>query len=117
MKINSLEDLERDKQRLRTEAHIVVQNLNNDFKLLKKALEPLELIRRWAISVVPEAIRHSKIVNGPINFIAKTIFHEPRDVVKETSDSGTGNQIRDVALGVLETAASFLVSRYIRKKF
>jgi hypothetical protein len=117
MKINNLSALLREKQRLNDDAALKMNVIQNDIDQIKKQFTLAELVKRVAVSVVPEVIRHSRLVNGPINFIARTLFKEPENVVSAASDSGKANEIRNVALGVLETAASFLMTKYIRKKF
>jgi hypothetical protein len=117
MKINSIDDLRAEIANLNADATVKLAVIKNDIELIKKEFTGLELFNKASEAIVPEALRHSRLINGPINFIAKLIFKEPGNVVNEESDRGKGNQIRNVALSVLESAATFLVTRYIRKKF
>jgi hypothetical protein len=117
MKINNLKHLREEKLRLNTDADAQMVLIKDDIALIKKEFTPLELFNKASSAIVPEPLRHSKFINGPINFIAKTFFREPGNIVNENSDAGKGNQIRNVALSVLETAATYLVTRYIRNKF
>ena len=117
MKINNLSELNLKISELNLQGASHLKAVENDIDLLKKELTPLSLFSRISEAVIPDAVRHSKLVNGPVNFIAKKIFHEKEDVLSRNSDSGKSSQVRNVALGLLETAASFMVTRYIRKKF
>jgi hypothetical protein len=117
MKINSLERLKLEKLQAKANAKAKLKVLENDVELIKKELAPLSIFNKAASLVVPEQLRRSNLINAPINFIARTLFHEKHDVVHPGNDAGKGNQVRNVALSVIETAATYLLTKYIRRKF
>jgi hypothetical protein len=116
MIINNLKDLQQERKLLQTQADAKIALLKNDLELLKNEFKPLQLFNRASEAIVPEPFRRSKLINAPINFIARTLFKENKDVVSG-SDSGTGNQVRNIALSILETTATYLLTKYIRNKF
>lgn len=114
-KINNLKELQAELQRQQEEASFYQQKLKEDGAYLKEKLAPAELLNKLATTTVPEDVRHSQIINKPINYIARLIFHKD-DVVDSDSDRGQGNRTRNIALGVVEALGTYLLTRYIRRK-
>jgi hypothetical protein len=109
MKLNNLDDLKREKLRLKFEGE-------TKLLVLKHELKPLALLNKASTIVVPDSIRHSSLLNSAINYVARTVFKKDEVVVSQASDTGKGNQVRNVALTVLETTATYLLTKYIRRK-
>ena len=116
-KINTLAELRNEKLILQLDAERNLDLIKKDIELIKNEFKPLQLFNKASETIVPESLRRSNLINAPINFIAKALFKEKGDVVNSGSDSGTGNHVRNIALGVIESAATYLLTRYIRNKF
>jgi hypothetical protein len=116
MKLNNLDDLKREKLRLKFEGETKLLVLKHDLDIVKKELKPLALLNKASTIVVPDSIRHSSLLNSAINYVARTVFKKDEVVVSQASDTGKGNQVRNVALTVLETTATYLLTKYIRRK-
>ena len=115
-RIHDLESLRIEKRRLEKLAEQHHEVVSEDIEYLKEAYSPANLLNSAAKSIVPEAVRHSAVVNDPINYVAKTVFNRGDDVVEEHSDRGRGNQLRNIVLGLAETVGAYLLTKYIRRK-
>jgi hypothetical protein len=115
-RINSLDRLQAKKQRLEQHSRYLEQKLAADAGFVKEEYLSSELLYKASASVVPAAIRHSHLLNDPINFIADRLFGKERKVVNTHSDHGRGNEIRNVALAVLEGACAYFLYRLLRRK-
>jgi hypothetical protein len=116
-KINDLKSLHEEKNRLKALADLQKDIIRRDIQHIKEELAPAELLNKAASTVVPEGVRRSGLINAPINFLARTLFHKEHDVVDTDSDKGSGNQLRNIALGLAEGVGAYLLRRYIKKKF
>jgi hypothetical protein len=114
--ITNMDQLQREKLRLQVLAKEQEQVLKSDIDYLKAKFAPLTLANKGAEKVVPETVRHSPIINDPINFIAKRLFHKEENVVSTHSDQGKGNVIRNIALSIGEGFAAYLVTRFIKRR-
>ncbi|RYD73165.1 MAG: hypothetical protein EOP53_20620 [Sphingobacteriales bacterium] len=114
--ITDLKDLQIEKERLKALSEAQLRVVKDDIAWIKEEYAPMELLNKAASSVVPEPVRHSSLVNTSINYIAKTLFHKERNVVSTESDKGSGNRMRNIALGVAEGLGTYLITKYIRRK-
>lgn len=114
--ISNMEELQREKLRLQVLASEQQQMLKSDFEYLKAKFAPLHLANKAAEAVVPDPVRHSPMLNDPINFIAKHLFNKEENVVSTHSDQGRGNVIRNIALSLGEGIAAYLVTRFIKRR-
>jgi hypothetical protein len=115
-KITSLESLQAEKERLRLKANRQQAVLKDDVQHLKASFAPMELLNKLAKKIVPAVVRHSPIVNTPINFLANVLFRKNHNVVDPRSDQGTGNRNRNIALGLAEGIGTWLLGRTIKTK-
>ena len=90
--------------------------LKNDVRFIKDEYLSAEIINKITASVVPDYIRHSKILNAPINFISGFFSKNKEEVVNTNSDSGKGNRIRNIALAVAESALPSVIKMFLRRK-
>jgi hypothetical protein len=115
-KITDIKSLRAEKQRLNALSEAQLRVVKDDIAWAKAEYSPMELLNKAAQSVVPETIRHSPIINTPINYIARTLFKKDHNVVNQQSDRGDGNRMRNIALGVVEGLGTYLITKYIRRK-
>ncbi|MGZ5244304.1 MAG: hypothetical protein ACXWW0_10430 [Bacteroidia bacterium] len=115
-KITDLKSLRAEKARLRVLSEKQLQLVKEDIAWAKAEYSPMELLNKAAQSVVPEPVRHSPLINTPINFIARTFFKKEHNIVNEQSDRGDGNRMRNIALGMVEGLGTYLITKYIRRK-
>lgn len=116
MKIKNIADLREEKQRLAELSRWQKTVLEQDVQFIKHEFTGKELLSKAAASIVPASIRKSKWLNAPINFIARKIFRAKEDIVSESSDSGTGNLTRNLALSTLTTVGGLLIGKIFKKK-
>jgi hypothetical protein len=115
-KITDLESLQAEKERLRLLANRQQAVIQEDIQHLKASLAPMELLNKLATKIVPAIIRHSPVVNTPINFLASVLFKKTHNVVDPRSDKGPGNRNRNIALGVAEGLGTWLLGRALKSK-
>jgi len=116
MKITSLDTLRSEKIRLQNEEAAMTASLMNDLEMIKRAIQPWALIHRVVTALIPEVLKKTKLTAVPINFILKTIFGDkpnskPLDPAEEKRQ-----RIKDVALGVVETAAMFFLTKGFKRR-
>ena len=116
MKITDLKSLRAEKERLRILADKQQAVIKEDIAYVKSSLSPMELLNKLATKMVPGVLRHSPIVNTPINFLAGVLFKKNHDVVDRNSDKGTGNRNRNIALGLAEGIGTWLLSRTVKSR-
>jgi hypothetical protein len=90
--------------------------IREDIAYAKAQLSPMELLNKLATKLVPGIIRHSPIVNTPINFLAGALFKKNHNVVDSSSDKGTGNRNRNIALGLAEGIGTILLARLVKNR-
>jgi hypothetical protein len=115
-KITDLRSLQAEKERLRILAGKQQAVVQDDLAFVKSKLTPMELLNTLSTKIVPAVIRHSPIVNNPINYLAQAIFKKDHDVVDRRSDQGTGNRNRNIALGLVEGVGTWLLAKYAKKR-
>lgn len=115
-KINSLAALRAEKERLRILAAKQEAVIKEDIAYIKASLSPAELLNKLATRIVPAALRHSPIINKPINLMAQAFFKKDHKVVDQNSDKGAGNRTRNIALGLAEGIGTWLLARYVKKR-
>ena len=113
-KITGHQSLVEEKMRLRIQKAEHEAALKNDVRFLKNEYLSAEIVNKLAASVVPDYIRHSKILNAPINFISNLFSKNKEEVVSTESDSGKGNRIRNIALAVAESALPSVIKMFMR---
>ena len=115
-RITSHKSLVEEKNRLRAQKAEHETALRKDVDFIKKEYLSSEIINKVAASMVPDYIRHSKILNTPINFISKFFSKNKEEVVSNKSDSGKGNRVRNIALAVAESALPSVIKMFLRRK-
>ena len=113
--ITDLKSLQAEKARLAFVADQHLELVKEDIGNLKKELSPLSLLNKAAQAIVPEVIRHSTLINTPVNFIAKKIFGAFGKVVIPESDTKRSSPIRNIALGLLEGAGTYFLMKFLFK--
>ncbi|MDQ3073797.1 MAG: hypothetical protein M3Q97_11105, partial [Bacteroidota bacterium] len=93
------------------------QVIKGDIRYVKEEFSVGDILSKAMGSIVPQAVRRSGVVNNPINFIARTIFGKNENVVSKHSDSGKGNVLRNIALGLVEGTAAYLIAKAIKRRF
>jgi hypothetical protein len=115
-KITDLKSLQAEKERLRILAAKQQAVIQEDIVYLKASISPWELLNKLAAKLVPAFLRHSPVINTPINLVAQTLFKKDHKVVDPHSDKGTGNRNRNIALGLAEGIGTWLLTRYVKKR-
>ena len=115
-KISSQASLAAEKKRLEAKAAQSKANIEQDWEVLKdEYLTPGKALNKAAVLMVPSNVRRSPVINAPINFIANKLLGKG-NVVSILSDIGSGNIVRNVALGLIEAGVSFFAMRYAKRK-
>ena len=114
--IHNLETLRAEKSRLSVIEAQQREMVMQDVDFLKKQFSALNLMNKAAISIVPETVRHSGIINGVINIIANRVFRADTDVVEQETDKGKNEKLRNIILGLAEGVGTFLLARYLKRK-
>ncbi len=115
-KITDIKSLRAEKERLKALSEAQMRVIKDDIEWAKAEYNPMEMLNKAAQNIVPEPVRHSPLINTPINYIAKAFFKKDQDVVNPESDRGNGNRMRNIALGLAEGLGTYLVTKYIRRK-
>jgi len=116
MKITNIETLRSEKTRLQNEAATISASLMNDAEMIKRAIRPWALIHSAVTALIPEVLKKSKITAMPINFLLKTIFGDSTGIKPNDPAAEKRQRIKEVAVGVLETAAMFFLTRGAKKR-
>jgi|SRR6185437_5214971 len=118
MNITDLSTLKGEKRRLQIEAELMTAALKSDAEMLKDAARPWALLHRAVTAIIPKILKETKITRVPINFLLKTIFGEKlKKKTENPPPADKKQQIKNVAMGLAETAAMFFLAKGIRKKF
>src|SRR5690242_9889500 len=111
--ITDLKSLQAEKARLSFQADQHLELIKEDMETLKKELSPISLLNKAAKAIVPEVIRHSGIINTPINFIAKKIFGAFGNIVIPDSDTRRSSPWRNIGLGFIESAGTYFLMKLL----
>lgn len=114
--ITNLAELRAEKLRLQVLATKQKEIIQSDFEYIKKEYAFLNIMNRAAQKVVPEPVRKSTVLNDTVNFLARRVFQNEKNVVSTNSDSGKGNMVRNIALGAIEGVFTLIITRYLGRK-
>ncbi len=112
-KVTSIEELEIETQRLTAILAADKEVINQSFDKIKSEYLSANLLNKVAASMVPAVIRHSPILNDPINYIADKIGRQKGEEVVSASDNGKGNAIRNVLLALAEGAGAYILTKKV----
>jgi len=114
-KVDNYAALAAEKRRLK---HVTAQsrmNIEEDWEVLKDEYLTRKVLGKAAVLMVPSNVRRSPVINAPINFIANKLLGKG-NIVSTLSDLGSGNMVRNIALGLIEACISFAAMRFAKRK-